>query len=69
MKSYDRFNDVLVETPDPRLVALLQDDCDGGHGEFDEFLPPGCLKMVKEFDANYFPYLDEDGCVIWERLQ
>jgi len=59
------------ENPDPRLLALLAEDSDGGMGEYDEFLPEPLMIMSRDYDATWFPRAvveDEHTVVVWDQM-
>lgn len=47
--------------PPSALVALLQDGCDGGLGEFEPFVPRSLARQGNTF----VPCLRQDGAVEW----
>ena len=54
--------------PDPKLIELIENPkIDGGHGEYEEFLPEKLRDLSKEFDHTFEPTLEE-GIVVWYRV-
>ena len=54
---------VTDPNPDPRLLELLTEPvCDGGNGEYDEFIPPQC---PTDNDESWWPIAQMDGTVGW----
>lgn len=51
---------IRIPHPPAELVRLIRMGADGGHGEFDRFLPEECGE-----DDTWFPHLDTDGSVVW----
>lgn len=51
------------------LVALIKSGADGGHGEFEKFLPKRLSALVQKHDHTYMPTLTKSGAVVWVRVQ
>ena len=59
----------IQKNPPAKLLKLLREDCDGGFGEFDPFLPKPLVKISEETDASYIAQLHKDGkSVLWEKI-
>lgn len=58
----------LQVDPPKELIELLKEECDGGNGEFDKYLPDVCAQIVEEFGGSYSPILYSDKVVKWVRI-
>lgn len=63
----NRNQTLYVQTrPPKKLLKLLKEGCDGGDGEFDEFLPRPIRKLLEKNDSNsWFPVATTKGTVEW----
>lgn len=50
-----------------KLIRLINSRCDGGHGEFEEFLPRDLLEKAMKYDHSYMPTI-EKGKVVWVQV-
>lgn len=46
------------------LIQLIESGADGGHGEFDKFLPECLIKRSEKYDNTFFPEV-HNGKVYW----
>ena len=59
----------VEKNPSPELLELLAEECDGGNGEFESYLPAHLAAMSAESDATFVCYLGEDSkSVVWEQI-
>jgi len=51
-----------------RLRKLIEQDCDGGGGEYEEFLPANLRKQAERDDTCFMPQLARRGKIVWTKV-
>lgn len=49
------------------LRNLIEAECDGGHGEFEKFLPKDLLEKAIKYDHSYMPTIEKDE-IVWVQV-